>query len=224
MSVMGGLRGLDYMGTCAFAVSGSLCAATYGLNALGCVCVGAITALGGGTVRDCIFGRGPAFWIEEWEYVAMAIACAAATFIVCWSHDPTPQTMAAYEDVMFWADTIGLGAFAVIGTMFGCRLGLNPLLILVGTIMTCTGGGIIRDVLVRRPVRVLNNYAEAYAETTVCGGVSYLAMRAVGIHLPVRVVVSAGVVVALRCAAASTNFALPQAIALRKSWAAQHHP
>jgi len=220
LSVLGGLRFLDYMGTCAFAVGGSLCAGMYGLSALGCVVVGTITALGGGTVRDFVFGRGSAFWIEEWEYLAMAIACAAATFAVCYLYEPTAENMARYDATMFWADTIGLGAFAVIGTMFGCRLKYNPLLILVGTLMTCTGGGIIRDILVRRPPRVLNNYAEAYAETTICGGAVYLALRAAAVNMPTRVVLSASTVVALRCAAASTNFSMPHAVALHQRWKA----
>ena len=51
------MRFCDYFGTWVFAISGTLTAATSGLDLLGCVVVGSITALGGGTARDMIMGQ-----------------------------------------------------------------------------------------------------------------------------------------------------------------------
>ncbi len=53
------MRFCDYFGTWVFAISGTLTAATSGLDLLGCVVVGSITALGGGTARDMIMGQVP---------------------------------------------------------------------------------------------------------------------------------------------------------------------
>jgi hypothetical protein len=57
LSVPGFMRSCDYFGTWVFAISGTLTAATSGLDLLGCVVVGSITALGGGTARDMIMGQ-----------------------------------------------------------------------------------------------------------------------------------------------------------------------
>ena len=61
-SAKGVLRGLDYLGTAAFAISGSITAASAGMDLLGCAAVGTITAVGGGTIRDTIFLRKLPFW------------------------------------------------------------------------------------------------------------------------------------------------------------------
>jgi len=185
LSVMGGLRGLDYMGTCVFAVSGSVTAATCGLDLLGATVVGCITALGGGTVRDVLWGRCPAFWLDETEYLYMSIVCAFGAFCFCYFDKPEGPVI---DQILFWGDTIGLGAFAVIGTMYACRLKCSIVITLLCTMITCTGGGIIRDTLCRRPARVLHAHAEVYAETAVFGGVVYLLTRALGVPLALRTV------------------------------------
>ena len=206
---LGVLRGLDYMGTVSFAISGSVTAATCGLDLVGCTVVGCITALGGGTIRDAIFGKLPVFWLDEREYFYMALASAFATFCACCTFEFDKYE--AYEFIMFWTDTIGLGAFAVIGTMYAIRLKYSIVLILLCTLITCTGGGIIRDTLCRRPVRVLYPYQDTYAATTVVGGASWLMMRQVNLPLLVRTPIAVGTVVGLRYAAATTGFHLPAA-------------
>jgi len=68
------------MGTVVFATSGSLAAATAGCDLLGCVSVGTITALGGGTLRDALILRVEPFWVEEWEYLVLSGLAAGAVF------------------------------------------------------------------------------------------------------------------------------------------------
>ena len=47
----------NYIGDASFALTGSLAAGIEGMDLLGCVIVGYITALGGGTFRDVFLGR-----------------------------------------------------------------------------------------------------------------------------------------------------------------------
>lgn len=223
-SVMGCVRGLDYLGTIAFSVSGSLLAATYGLNAFGCITVGATTALGGGAIRDIIFGTLPVAFIDEYEYLIFALAAAAITFTCCLLYTPTPKHMADYESAMFWLDTVGLGAFCVIGTMYGARRGLPLILILLGTVLCCTGGGVCRDLMVRRPPRILNNYAEAYAECVILGSLVYCLVKKARFSTAYRAVAGWSTVVVARYIAATYNYSLPQAIALRSKYQAPSHP
>ena len=83
--VRGFLRLSDYIGTLAFASSGSILAASHGMDLLGAVALGTITAVGGGTVRDVVvLGRIP-FWSGdegETEYLWLAFAAAVGAFFM----------------------------------------------------------------------------------------------------------------------------------------------
>jgi hypothetical protein len=52
---------LDRVGVAVFAVSGVLAARSRGLDLLGIIVIGAITAIGGGTLRDLLLNRYPTF-------------------------------------------------------------------------------------------------------------------------------------------------------------------
>ena len=209
LTPLGSLRALDYMGTVSFAISGCVTAATCGLDMLGCVFVGCITALGGGTVRDMMFGKLPVFWLDEREYLYLSIASAFLAFVACCYVEL--ERYEAYEAIMFWTDTVGLGAFACIGTMYAVRMRFGIIVALLCTLLTCTGGGLIRDTLCRRPARVLHPFKETYAITAVSGGAVWLALLRAGVPLLFRVPCAAGTVIAFRCFAASTGFRLPHA-------------
>ena len=64
-TVGGVLRGLDYFGTALFAQAGVVQAGRRGMDLLGCLIVGCITAMGGGTFRGFALGEGPVFWAAE---------------------------------------------------------------------------------------------------------------------------------------------------------------
>jgi Glycine transporter len=53
------LRSLDYLGTVAFAMGGAIAASQRGMDLLGAVELGVITAMGGGTTRDLLLGQTP---------------------------------------------------------------------------------------------------------------------------------------------------------------------
>jgi len=71
-SAAGLLRGSDYFGTLIFAISGSITAASCGMDVFGATAIGTITAIGGGTIRDSLILHKQPFWIEEEEYFFMA--------------------------------------------------------------------------------------------------------------------------------------------------------
>jgi uncharacterized membrane protein YeiH len=136
---------------------------------------------------------------------------------VCLYYSPTPAHMDQYERVMFWLDTVGIAAFCVIGTMFGARRGLPLILVLMGTLFCCTGGGVMRDLAIRRPIRILNNYAEAYAETVICGSLVYMLIKKLNYPIAYRAIGGWLTVVIARCIVSTYNLSLPQATALRKT-------
>jgi|EP00982_Pelagococcus_subviridis_P016217 hypothetical protein len=119
LSIPGTLRFLDYFGTASFAMTGTLAAAARGMDLLGCVVVGTITAVGGGTVRDLLLGRGRrAFWMEEIEYLWICLGTGVLTFL-SW---PTLRREFGVDESDWWVeawDAIGVGAFCVIGAQNG---------------------------------------------------------------------------------------------------------
>eukprot|EP00285_Hemiselmis_virescens_P017507 CAMPEP_0173399016 /NCGR_PEP_ID=MMETSP1356-20130122/43691_1 /TAXON_ID=77927 ORGANISM="Hemiselmis virescens, Strain PCC157" /NCGR_SAMPLE_ID=MMETSP1356 /ASSEMBLY_ACC=CAM_ASM_000847 /LENGTH=312 /DNA_ID=CAMNT_0014358639 /DNA_START=6 /DNA_END=941 /DNA_ORIENTATION=+ len=147
---MGILRGLDYGGTIVFACTGSITAASTGMDVFGCMILGTITAVGGGTLRDVlVLGKRP-FWSDgEPEYFSMSLAAAALAFFI-W---PTLEEMGMQDSdpVIFFADAIGVGAFCVIGVKNGLRHGMHWVICLACGVMTATFGGLVRDTLAKRP-------------------------------------------------------------------------
>ena len=60
---------LDLLGVAVFAISGALSAARKGMDFLEVVVIAAITAIGGGTLRDILLDRYPIFWIDNPTYL-----------------------------------------------------------------------------------------------------------------------------------------------------------
>lgn len=84
------------------------------------------------------------------EYVGICVVTALATFVL-WpilsgvsvlSHMGTGMDGWLSQAI----DTIGLASFCVAGTQHGIRRGLHPLMTIVICCITCSGGGIMRDV------------------------------------------------------------------------------
>ena len=210
-SPRGWLRALDWAGTAIFASSGAIAAAAAGLDLLGSVAVGSITAVGGGTIRDVLILRREPFWSGadgEVEYLYIAALAAAATFVAYPAlSDSWPDDTAV--------DSISLGAFAVIGAMNGVRAALPaPLVVLCG-VVTATGGGATRDVLTRRPVRILHSHKELYATAAGAGAVAYLAARSSGAPLALRIGAGIGATAGVRMMAVALGLRLP-------TWDAAH--
>lgn len=198
------LRGADYAGTLTFALTGTITAAQSGLDVFGSVVVGIITSVGGGTIRDAIFLNRKPFWTEETEYIWMGLLTGILTFFVWpksileWqqrskqqekrnassSADPTDgndnKHYDAVDGVLDTLDAIGLSAFAIIGAQNGIRAGMPLLVCAICGMTTATFGGLIRDVLCDRPVRIVHSNTEVYAPPALAGATVYLVSKTVG--------------------------------------------
>eukprot|EP00741_Cyanophora_paradoxa_P007093 tig00001086_g6864.t1 len=208
LSVRGMLRALDWFGTVVFALTGTVTAGKFGMDLLGCLAVGTITAVGGGTIRDMLLGR-RVFWMDgETEYIWLSLATALATFFV-WPELQRQGVIDEDDDILFWGDALGIGAFCVIGAQNGIRAGLPPILCVMSSMITSTFGGMTRDVLCRRPPRILHSIDEIYATTAIAGGAAYVAMRALGVPLSARIAGAASFAVFLRYLAWRHTIKLP---------------
>ncbi len=114
LSTGGALRLMDYIGTASFAYSSAVTAALCGMDLMGTVMLGTITAVGGGTLRDMwILGYKRPFWTSETEYLWICFAFSGLAFFVHRKLKGAPRELE--EKVLLWTDTFGLGAFCVIG-------------------------------------------------------------------------------------------------------------
>lgn len=203
------LRGLDWLGTVAFAMSGTITAGFAGMDILGCAMVGTITAVGGGTVRDLLLGSLPVFWMLEYEYILLCLFTSGATFFAWQKKDK--GMFKEDGSLMFWTDAIGVGAFCVIGAQNGIRKGLHPLICILCGMFTATFGGVIRDVLCRKNPRILYSQSEIYATTALTGATTYIALRAAGAFPGVKIAGGLVTPIVLRYFATKYDIKLPVA-------------
>lgn len=191
---------LDLAGVAVFAVSGVLAARDRQLDLLGVIVVAAITAIGGGTLRDLILDRHPIFWVTDTWYLMVIIAAALLTVAYVRLRPPPRITLLV-------ADTLGLALFALSGTQLAEAAQCPPLIVVLMGTMTGVTGGILRDVITAQVPLILRR--EIYATAAIVGIAAYLAMHALG--LPRAVAFGGGmlVVVVLRLAALRWRWHLP---------------
>jgi uncharacterized membrane protein YeiH len=103
----------------------------------------AVSGLGGGLIRDAVFiENGPPLALKDERYLYAVIAgCLAAALF---SH-----RMDRLQKGFLLADALGLGAYAVVGVSRALGAGLPELTAIAAGVINASGGGLLRDVLVR---------------------------------------------------------------------------
>src|SRR5919109_2803252 len=97
---------VDLFGVAVFAISGALAAGRSGLDLLGVVVIAALTAVGGGTLRDLLLNRHPIFWIADARYL---VVIAAAAFLTV----GYTRVLPAPREALLVADAFGLAFCAM---------------------------------------------------------------------------------------------------------------
>mgnify|MGYP001595180083 FL=1 len=159
---------LDFFGIIVFALSGALMAGRYKLDPFGVVVLAAVTAIGGGTIRDVIL-QTPVFWVVQPYYLYVILITALLTIIIVRQPKRIPKRF------LLIADAFGLALFAVVGTQKSLSLGTPfSVAIVMGTI-TGVAGGMIRDVLCNVIPMILRQ--EIYALAAMLGGGLFVGLR-----------------------------------------------
>jgi uncharacterized membrane protein YeiH len=192
---------LDLIGTAAFAASGAWVAVRRRMDLFGVLVLGLVTAVGGGTLRDLLVGDLPPFSLQNETYLYIAIAAALAVF-AC------RNRFQAVERPLLVLDAIGLGTFVVIGTTKALDFQLGFLGAALMGVMTCTAGGVIRDVLANQVPLILRK--EVYASACLAGSVLLVAMEGLGTPRPLAALVAATTVIVLRLLAIHYKWSLPR--------------
>jgi uncharacterized membrane protein YeiH len=136
-------RAIDLTGVFANAVLGGALARSQRFDPVGFAVLAILSGLGGGLIRDTLLQHGPPIALTDYAYVLAALAGAGVAFLV-------HVEGRLWDRVFPYVDALALGTWAAAGALktLGFGFGWLPA-VLLGTI-TAVGGGMVRDVVLRR--------------------------------------------------------------------------
>ena len=162
------------VGTVACGISGAMTAVDRGMDLIGVLTLGAVTAVGGGILRDIILDRIPQAFVES-EFFLAALAVSLLVFLLAmrW-YTGIQHRRRLIDNVINLFDAVGLGAYAMVGARATITMGYgdNELLVLVMGLITAVGGGALRDLLCVRVPFVL--YKRVYLVAALAGTLVYI--------------------------------------------------
>ena len=161
---------LDYLGVGFFAVTGAMAALERRQDIITCIFFGAITGIGGGTLRDLLIGA-PVFWVHGPAYLVVCVVAALAVWL--------SRGAGINPRVLLWMDAVGLSAYAVVGADKALDVGLGaPVCIVMGVLTACFGG-VLRDVLSEQPSVLLRR--EIYVTAAIAAASVFVIASALGL-------------------------------------------
>jgi uncharacterized membrane protein YeiH len=193
---------LDLIGVFVFALAGATAAVRKRLDPFGVLVLSCATALSGGIMRDLLIGAVPPAAFVDWRYLAAAAFAGLITFV--W-HRPIERL----RNPVRVFDAMGLGLFAVTGTQKALAFGVQPMMAALLGMLTCIGGGVVRDLLLTRVPVVFQS--DIYALAALAGAV--IVVTGHWLEWPAAPTAIAGALVcfALRILAMWFNWSLPSA-------------
>ncbi|RZI98291.1 MAG: trimeric intracellular cation channel family protein [Brevundimonas sp.] len=192
------LGALDFAGVAVFAATGALAAARQKHDLVTFAFFGAITGVGGGTLRDLLIGA-PVFWVQDWRYIAVCLAASVAVWLI----GSRPWRFRA----LLWLDAIGLAAYGVMGAAKAGAFGIAPLICIVMGALTACFGGIVRDLLAGEPSILLRR--EITVSAALLAATVFVVSRAFGLDAWPAAVVGAVCGFGLRAGALAWGWSLP---------------
>lgn len=156
---------MDLIGTCVFAISGSIVAYEKKFDLFGGFVLGAVTAVGGGTIRDVLIGRTPVGWTQDLNYLWAILLGVILSFFF-------RKYVMKLRKTMFLFDTIGISLFTILGVEITMELGLSPVIAVAMGTISAVFGGILRDVLSKEVPLIFRK--ELYATACIIGASVYM--------------------------------------------------
>ncbi|MCA6125855.1 trimeric intracellular cation channel family protein [Bradyrhizobium sp. WSM 1704] len=159
------LHVLSFIAVAAQSMTAALAAGKRSMDWAGVCMLGAITALGGGTIRDVLLGHYPLLWVAHPIYLAIAGAAALVTIALA-------RLVVRLNLAFLVLDAIGLVVFTMAGCDVASQSGASlPIVIVCGMITGCAGG-VLRDILCNEVPLLFRS--ELYASVSVVTGLFYV--------------------------------------------------
>lgn len=202
---------LELIGTVAFAVSGAAVGIRKEMDLFGVSILGTATAVGGGIVRDLMLGLTPPMAFRDPVWLIVGLASSVLLFFPALRR-PALRNKRASDLLLLVSDAVGMGIFGATAILLAQRSGQQSVwLLLFVSLLTGTGGGVLRDVMAGEVPSVFRRHF--YASALIAGSILFLLVQP---FLPqaAAVLLSVAATVLLRCLAAHYRWNLPRAHAL----------
>ena len=194
------LYAIDLAGTFVFAISGVMTAVKNKFDVVGATIIGAVTAIGGGTLRDVLIGKTPVGWMTDLNYVLVIFASIPICYFFL-------DAIRRLRKGIFIFDTVGIGLFTVLGLEKTLNAGLSPIIAILMGVVSAVFGGIIRDVLCDRVPLIFRR--EIYATACLAGALTYYILDRLLPQSEVHIFISISVVIAIRYFSVKRKWSLP---------------
>lgn len=192
----------------ASAMTGALAAGRRSMDWVGVLMLAAVTALGGGTMRDVLLGHYPLSWVAEPWLLGVTSGAALLTVMVA-------RYLHHLKNTFLVLDAIGLVVTTIIGCDVASQMGQPVSIIVLSGMITGCVGGVLRDVLCNQVPLLFSS--ELYASVSVLVGAIYVGGRELGIDhdLVTLAAVTAGLT--LRLLAVRYAWGMPKFV-YNKDW------
>ncbi len=156
------------IGTVAFSVSGSLTAIEKHLDLFGVLILAVVTACGGGLLRDTILHTEIAMF-REWWFPLISFATSLLVFLIMYKLKNLKWENYKYYKITYnLVDSIGLGAFVVVGANAAMNAGVNNWFpVTFFSVLTAVGGGLLRDIMVAKIPDIFRKHIYAVASIII---------------------------------------------------------
>lgn len=204
---------LSYIGVIAFAISGAIVAIDRETDIFGVVFLSFLTSFGGGLLRDVFLNRGlPLFFTN---YTGLIIACfvtsLAVFFFAMIFKDKFIEDEKLLDRINNYIDAVGIGVFSVSGAKIAIEMGYDtPFIAIFMGVITCIGGGMLRDIVLRDVPFVLRK--RIYALACIAGSSTYYVLYRLGANDEAAMLAGALTTMTVRILATVFRWNMPKAI------------
>ena len=188
------------IGITAEAITAALAAGKQKMDLFGVVALAALTALGGGTIRDMVLDTYPLTWVEQPIYLIIVVVTALVTVSLSF-------LMHYFRKVFLLADAVGLATFSVIGTQMALGLGHGFVIACVASAVNGVSGGILRDLMSDRVPLVFSK--ELYATISIFVTCLYMGLLQIGVGENWTIVITLVAAFVIRVIAMYFGLSLP---------------
>ena len=161
----------EIIAVCTAAVAGVLAAAEVRADIFGAIVLGCTTAFGGGIIRDLLLGVTPPAALHNPLLLIVAAAVSLIAFLLeyFFADKRVGAAMARessrHEQLLNAVDALSLSMFVVVGIDAAMNAGYkdNAFLVIFVGVVTGVGGGLLRDIMIRRVPVILQKRIYALA-------------------------------------------------------------
>ena len=153
----------EIVGILSFSLSGFFIAASSKLDILGVLIASFLTALGGGVIRDVLVGRE----LYAFSNNLASILVISVVFLAIVLKLQRFKELEKSTSFMI-VDSLGLVSFAISGALVGVEAEFNFFGVILLSLITAVGGGVLRDMLINQVPMIL--VSEFYGSVAIVVG------------------------------------------------------